>query len=97
MSPTIDGILLLCAMQAELPPMGFINPFLYKALAAQRAGKTGKDGSSTPFSDITQGDNKYHKGWPGYTAAVGWDPVSGCGAPNLAVLAEWAVGGIPQH
>ena len=77
--------------------MGFINPFLYKAFAAQQAGKRGKDGVSTPFSDITQGDNTYHSGWPGYSARVGWDPVGGCGAPNVAVLAEWAAGGIPER
>ena len=75
--------------------MGFVNPFLYKALAASAAGKRGTNGLP-PFSDVVRGDNAYHERWPGYVAREGWDPVSGCGAPNVAVLAEWAVKGIPE-
>ena len=32
-----------------------------------------------------------------YAPRQGWDPVGGCGAPNVAVLAEWAAGGIPER
>ena len=48
--------------------------------------------------DITVGHNKCGAyGWmpvcceTGYTATVGWDPVSGVGSPNIAALREYVL------
>jgi kumamolisin len=47
--------------------VGFMNPFLYKNAMA---------GTAPFFNDITSGDNE------GYSAAKGWDPVTGWGSLN---------------
>ncbi|KIP07558.1 hypothetical protein PHLGIDRAFT_70854 [Phlebiopsis gigantea 11061_1 CR5-6] len=52
-------------------PLGFLNPFLYANPSA--------------FIDITSGDNP-GCGTNGFTAATGWDPVTGLGTPNFAKL-----------
>jgi len=62
-------------------PLGFLNPFLYQAFAANPLN----------FNDITIGDNKCTESGcgascQGFLAAPGWDPVSGLGSPNYANL-----------
>jgi len=62
-------------------PLGFLNPFLYQAAAANPAN----------FHDITVGDNKCTEqgcgaSCTGFLAAKGWDPVTGLGSPNYANL-----------
>jgi len=57
------------------PALGFLNPFLYKTLAS----------NPKAFNDIVQGNNKY-SGQYGFDAIAGWDPVTGAGTPNFAVL-----------
>ncbi|KAH8883530.1 alkaline serine protease [Thozetella sp. PMI_491] len=52
-------------------PVGFINPTLYA--------------HPEVFSDITVGSNP-GCGTPGFSAAPGWDPVTGLGSPNYAAL-----------
>ncbi len=52
-------------------PLGFLDPSLY---AVARSGN-----GATAFHDITSGSN-------GFSAGVGWDPVTGIGSPNAAVL-----------
>jgi len=54
-------------------PVGFINPAIYST-SFKRA-----------FNDITVGGNQ-GCGTPGFTSAVGWDPVTGVGTPNLQKL-----------
>ncbi|KAH8109999.1 family S53 protease-like protein [Phellopilus nigrolimitatus] len=54
-------------------PLGFLNPFLYSA-AGQAA-----------LNDITSGDNAGCS-TNGFSAAAGWDPVTGLGTPNFPNL-----------
>jgi len=65
-------------------PLGFLNPFLYQAQAAD----------PTNFQDITVGDNKCTEdgcsaGCQGFLAYKGWDPVTGLGSPNYARLLNY--------
>jgi hypothetical protein len=57
-------------------PLGWLDPALYRVL---RSG-----GYASAFHDITDGNN-------GYSAGVGWDPVSGIGTPNAANLVSLLV------
>lgn len=69
--------------------MGFINPWLYQ--------------NSDVFNDVTEGANnigrtndygpqeKY-----GYSAAEGWDPVTGLGTPNYPKMLQRAIGSTPK-
>jgi len=53
--------------------LGFLNPFLYQNVDA--------------FNDVTTGNNNAgERGKPGFDAAVGWDPATGLGTPNYALL-----------
>jgi len=59
-------------------PLGFLNPFLYQMWTAQ----------PNTFNDITVGDNICTESGcaascQGFYCAVGWDPVSGLGSPNV--------------
>lgn len=72
-------------LQANLPPLGFINPLLYYLSAYD----------STAFNDITVGNNRCGSyGFAptcctqAFTAAPGWDAVSGLGSPNIKVLEQ---------
>jgi len=53
--------------------VGYLNPILYTPLFA------------AAFNDITIGSNQ-GCGTPGFSTAVGWDPVTGLGTPNLEKL-----------
>jgi len=53
-------------------PLGFLNPMIYS---------TGAIG----FNDITSGSNP-GCGTPGFSAAKGWDPVTGLGTPDFQKL-----------
>lgn len=55
--------------------VGFINPLIYNPHF------------SCAFHDITTGSNP-GCGTPGFTAAKGWDPVTGVGTPNTAALLD---------
>lgn len=59
--------------------LGLINPGLYKI---------GADPSryAADFFDITTGNNTSDPAVPGFPATTGWDPVTGLGTPNAAVL-----------
>jgi tripeptidyl-peptidase I len=59
---------------------GFINPWLYQTAATY----------SDAFLDITSGSNPYSC-CTGFTCQVGWDPVTGLGAPNYATLVKYAL------
>jgi subtilase family serine protease len=60
-------------------PLGFINPALYKLAASSTYGQD--------FHDITVGNNDNPLARvQGYSAAKGWDPVTGLGSPNAEKL-----------
>jgi subtilase family serine protease len=74
-TPTWAGIIAV-GNQLAGHSLGFINPGLYKIATS---GKFTQD-----FRDITTGNNSFSQGdvnVQGYSAAVGWDAVTGCGAP----------------
>ncbi len=74
-TPTWAGIIAVADQMAG-HPLGFINPALYRIAMS---GKAALD-----FRDITSGDNSFNQGditVQGYSARVGWDPVTGWGAP----------------
>ncbi|KAJ7183973.1 family S53 protease [Mycena filopes] len=80
-SPTFASIVALLNDQlvaAGKAPLGFLNPFLYSA-----AGRAA-------LNDIKTGDNP-GCGTNGFPATTGWDPVTGLGTPNFALL-KTAVG-----
>lgn len=71
------------------PPMGFINPWLYEM--AEKHPEA--------FNDVTVGNNACAAGElnvafcckQGFSAAPGWDAVSGLGSPNFALLRRLAI------
>jgi kumamolisin len=64
---------------------GLINPRLYAP------------GNTSAFNDITSGNNSCD-GVTGYSAAVGWDAVSGFGSPNGIALQQLLLGSLqPPH
>jgi len=60
-------------------PLGFINPALYKLGTSNTYHQD--------FHDITEGSNNNQQAnVKGYSAAPGWDPVTGLGTPNAQNL-----------
>ncbi|MEY9843113.1 hypothetical protein [Streptacidiphilus sp. MAP5-3] len=59
--------------------LGPINPALYKVAANPTQ-------YAADFNDITVGNNTTSSTVPGYPASTGWDPVTGLGTPNAALL-----------
>ncbi|KZT42984.1 subtilisin-like protein [Sistotremastrum suecicum HHB10207 ss-3] len=75
-SPAFAGIISLvndARLSKRLPPLGFLNPLIYKLPFA--------------FNDITAGNNP-GCGTEGFNATKGWDPISGLGTPDFRKLAE---------
>ncbi|KAF8257385.1 peptidase S8/S53 domain-containing protein [Lactarius quietus] len=62
---------------ATPPPLGFLNPWLY-------------GGGLAGLNDITRGSNP-GCGTPGFSAIVGWDPVTGLGTPDFRRLQQTLV------
>jgi len=86
-SPNVAAIISLlnqASIAKSGKPLGFVNPLLYQIWADQPSA----------FNDVTVGDNictEYGcaascKGW---TAAKGWDPVTGLGTPNYGALLNY--------
>jgi len=87
-APSFSAIITLLngvRLNAGLPTLGFLNPWIYETAAS----------NDTAFFDVTVGTNK----WPcctglnssqlsGYPCVPGWDPASGVGTPNYQVLSE---------
>ncbi|PFH44680.1 hypothetical protein AMATHDRAFT_167920, partial [Amanita thiersii Skay4041] len=74
-APTFAGIIAILnddRLKNGKPPLGFLNPWLYSQ---------GFNG----LNDITVGNNG-GCGTPGFSAAKGWDPVTGLGTPNTVAL-----------
>jgi subtilase family serine protease len=59
--------------------LGLINPALYKI--ASNPSQYAVD-----FYDVTTGKNQVDPSVPGYPATPGWDPITGLGTPNAALL-----------
>ncbi|XP_029457760.1 tripeptidyl-peptidase 1 [Rhinatrema bivittatum] len=83
-TPVFGGILSLIndkRLQKGLPPLGFLNPALYKLHSS---------GNSSALFDVTTGchlsclDEKVQG--QGFCAAPLWDPVTGWGTPNFPQL-----------
>ena len=69
-------------LHADMPPMGFLNPFLYAHPHA--------------FTDVTLGTNAIGGGHQGalpygFAAAPGWDAATGLGTPRFDVLLQAAL------
>ncbi|KAH9033616.1 subtilisin-like protein [Lactarius pseudohatsudake] len=76
-TPTVAGIIALLndyRLSRGKNPLGFLNPWLYGI---------GIDG----LNDITSGSNP-GCGTDGFTAIVGWDPVTGLGTPDFVDLQQ---------
>ncbi|EJT99514.1 subtilisin-like protein [Dacryopinax primogenitus] len=74
-APTLSSIIALLndfLMARGKAPLGFLNPWLYII-------------GSTGFNDIVTGTNP-GCGKNGFSAAVGWDPITGVGTPNVTRL-----------
>jgi len=86
-SPEVGGVISLLnqiSYKKTNKPLGFANPFLYAAFAAD----------ATNFQDITVGDNICTEAGcsascVGFTCTKGWDPVTGLGTPNYTKLAAY--------
>lgn len=59
-----------------MPPMGFLNPWIYQ--------------HPDVFHDVTKGVNG--GGDEGFAAMAGWDPATGYGTPNFAAMFQAALG-----
>ena len=74
-SPAAAGVLSLVndyRLSHGKPSLGFINPLIYST-------------GATAFNDITSGSNP-GCGTNGFSAATGWDPVTGLGTPDFLKL-----------
>lgn len=78
-SPTFGGIISLIndqRMASGKSPLGFLNPFLYA--------------NADIFTDVTSGNNPGCS-TPGFSAAAGWDPITGLGTPDYQKLLQAAL------
>ena len=81
-TPTVAGIISMLnekRLQSNKPPMGFLNPFLYKNPQA--------------FFDVLTGCNEgcLNSNDKGFCAQAGFDPVTGNGTPNYPELVKAAM------
>ena len=69
-------------LQAKMPAMGFLNPFVYK--------------NADAFFDVVKGINAIGRGTGplgyGFNCTKGWDPATGVGTPNFGKLLAAAMG-----
>jgi subtilase family serine protease len=79
-APTWAGIIALADQYAKRK-IGFVDPAIYQIAGSSAYGQA--------FHDVTQGNNTAefsHGTIVGYQAGPGWDPVTGWGSPNAAIL-----------
>jgi subtilase family serine protease len=88
-SPEWAGLVAI-ADQINGGGLGLINPGLYRIGAD--AGRYAAD-----FHDVTLGNNTADPSVPGYPATLGWDPVTGLGTPDAAVLLPDLVAAVHGH
>jgi subtilase family serine protease len=85
-SPALAGLISLvneARLAAGLGSLGFLNPLLYRAATV----------APQVFNDVTQGDNRCTHQYCcefGWTAAPGWDPVTGLGSLNFGEFYQFA-------
>jgi len=83
-TPTFAAIITLLndvRFNNNLPPLGFLNPLLYHIAQENPAA----------FFDVTVGNDFWPCDCPnqnGFTCYQGWDPATGMGTPNFAVLKD---------
>jgi len=65
--------------------LGLINPALYKLAGSAKYGTDFFDIAHTAVAGV-QNTNQGDPSVPGYPATPGWDPVTGLGTPNAALL-----------
>jgi len=81
-TPTFSAIVTLLnqiRLDKNSPPLGFLNQWIYQTWAAH----------SDAFFDVVVGNNLLvccQSQPSGFETAPGWDPVTGVGTPNFAVL-----------
>jgi len=85
-TPTFAALISLlneARLQAKMPPMGFLNPFVYKH-------------ADTAFFDVVKGTNAIGRGTGpleyGFNCTKGWDPATGVGTPHFGKLLAAAMG-----
>eukprot|EP00009_Paramoeba_aestuarina_P017816 CAMPEP_0201543720 /NCGR_PEP_ID=MMETSP0161_2-20130828/72761_1 /ASSEMBLY_ACC=CAM_ASM_000251 /TAXON_ID=180227 /ORGANISM="Neoparamoeba aestuarina, Strain SoJaBio B1-5/56/2" /LENGTH=566 /DNA_ID=CAMNT_0047951543 /DNA_START=46 /DNA_END=1746 /DNA_ORIENTATION=- len=67
---------------ADMPPMGFVHPFLYESWEMDVGA----------FRDMTSNQPMEHGCCvPGFSCVDGWEPLNGLGVPDFGVLADLAV------
>ncbi len=88
-SPEWAGLVAI-ADQINGGGLGPINDGLY--LIGRNAARYAVD-----FHDVTLGNNTAAAGVPGYPATVGWDPITGLGTPDAAVLLPDLVDAVHGH
>jgi subtilase family serine protease len=88
-SPQWAGLVSI-ANQINGGPLGYLNPALY------RIG-TNTARYAADFYDVTTGSNQLDPTIPGFSASTGWDPVTGLGTPNAAVLLPDLVRAVHGH
>jgi tripeptidyl-peptidase-1 len=85
-TPTFSAVISLLndqLLNEGKPVMGYLNTWIYQTAAS----------SSSAFYDVTVGDNINNNcctsgAESGFECANGWDPVTGVGTPNMAVLSN---------
>ncbi|KAF2117315.1 peptidase S8/S53 domain-containing protein [Lophiotrema nucula] len=92
----IVGLLNDARLKAHLPPMGFLNPWIYsvgpKVLNdIAKGGSTGCDGHARFHGPPNGSPVVPYASW---NATKGWDPVTGYGTPNFPKMLKAAV---PSH
>ena len=88
-SPFFAGLVALlnaARLEAGQPPMGFINPWLYK-MAAEHPESVFDVTEGNNFCD---GSDKDDGNRIGFVASEGWDPVTGLGTMNMEALVALA-------
>jgi subtilase family serine protease len=88
-APQWAGLVAIAA-QIKGGGLGLINPALYKIGASSTRYAAG-------FFDVTTGNNTADPSVVGYPATTGWDPVTGLGTPNAAVLLPDLVNAVHGH
>ena len=87
-APLWAGIMAI-ADQVAGHPLGFINPALYKLAESSSYAQD--------FHDITSGNNTNNAAHvQGYSAASGWDPITGLGTPNAEKLVPDLIAAMQQ-
>ncbi|KAB8338860.1 hypothetical protein FH972_021804 [Carpinus fangiana] len=90
-TPVVASIIALlndAEIRAGRPTLGFLNPWLYGAVAAGKGLRDISEGSpSTPIGGVPDAPDGLNTG---YNVTVGWDAVTGLGVPDFQKLLKLA-------